>query len=376
MAKIKFGDIVRDVKINVDRNNNPYSHYVAGDHMDSEDLTIHRFGNFETDDVGPAFTRIFKPGQILYGSRRTYLKKVAVADFEGICANTTFVMESKDESVFLTRLLPFIMLSDAFTTWSVAHSKGSTNPYVLFSDLSDYEFDLPPIEEQKKLADKLWAAYRLKESYKKLLAATDEMVKSQFIEMFGKSPLIHDMNDCFSVIRNGANIKQGQIEGGIPITRIETISEEFVDRAKMGYAGIIDNKYKPYYLQNNDILISHINSLKHIGKCALYSQEDNETIIHGMNLLCLRPKCEIVNPVFAIHMLRSNIIKNEIINITKPAVNQASFSVKDFGRIKAIIPNMDEQKKFVQIAYQADKSEFELRKSIDAIDNVIKSLIN
>ncbi|EFI71926.1 putative type I restriction enzyme EcoKI specificity protein, partial [Segatella baroniae B14] len=65
---------------------------------------------------------------------------------------------------------------------------------------------------------------------------------SQFIEMFGQSPLINDMNECFSVIRNGANIKQGQIEGGIPITRIETISEEIVDRAKMGYAGIIDDK--------------------------------------------------------------------------------------------------------------------------------------
>ena len=186
MAIVKFGDIVRDVKINVDRANNPYEHYVAGDHMDSEDLTIHRYGSFETDDVGPAFTRIFKPGQILYGSRRTYLKKVAVADFEGICANTTFVLESKDEALFDNRLLPFIMLSDAFTRWSIAHSKGSTNPYVLFSDLADYEFDLPPLAEQKVLADKLWAAYRLKESYKKLLTATEEMVKSQFIEMFGK----------------------------------------------------------------------------------------------------------------------------------------------------------------------------------------------
>lgn len=108
MTKVKFGNIVRDVKINIDRNNNPYEHYIAGDHMDSEDLTIHRFGYFATDDVGPAFTRLFKPGQILYGSRRTYLKKIAVADFEGICANTTFVLESKDESVFETRLLPFL----------------------------------------------------------------------------------------------------------------------------------------------------------------------------------------------------------------------------------------------------------------------------
>ena len=373
---VKFGNIVRDVKINVDRSNNPYKHYVAGDHMDSEDLTIHRHGDFATDDVGPAFTRIFKPGQILYGSRRTYLKKIAVADFSGICANTTFVLESKNETVFLTRLLPFIMLSESFTRWSIAHSKGSTNPYVLFSDLADYELDLPPIEEQRMLADKLWAAYRLKESYKKLLTATQEMVKSQFIEMFGQSTFTIEMQECFSMMRNGANIKQGQVEGGFPITRIETISDETIDREKMGYAGIIDNKYESYYLQDGDILVSHINSLKHIGKCALYSKQEDEIIIHGMNLLCLRPIREIVVPAFAIHMLRSDIIKKQIADITKPAVNQASFSVKDFGRIKAIIPDLDEQNKFVAIAEQADKSEFELRKSIEAIDQVIKSLIN
>ena len=355
---VKFGNIVRDVKINVDRSNNPYKHYIAGDHMDSEDLTIHRHGDFATDDVGPAFTRIFKPGQILYGSRRTYLKKIAVADFSGICANTTFVLESKNETVFLTRLLPFIMLSESFTRWSIAHSKGSTNPYVLFSDLADYEFDLPPIEEQRMLADKLWAAYRLRDSYKKLLTATQEMVKSQFIEMFGQSTFTIEMQECFSMMRNGANIKQGQVEGGFPITRIETISDETIDREKMGYAGIIDNKYESYYLQDGDILVSHINSLKHIGKCALYSKQEDEIIIHGMNLLCLRPIREIVVPAFAIHMLRSDIIKKQIADITKPAVNQASFSVKDFGRIKAIIPDPDEQNKFVAIAEQADKSKY------------------
>ncbi len=183
--RVKFGDVVSEVKNNVDRANNPYEFYVAGDHMDTEDLTIRRKGRFATDDVGPAFTRIFKPGQILYGSRRTYLKKIAVADFEGICANTTFIFETKNSNVLHQDLLPFIMLSDAFTQWSVSHSKGSTNPYILFSDLAKFEFELPSIEEQKVLAEKLWAAYRLKESYKKLLAATDEMVKSRFIEMFG-----------------------------------------------------------------------------------------------------------------------------------------------------------------------------------------------
>ena len=163
MTRVRFGDVVNDIKVNVDRQNNPYDIYVAGDHMDSEDLTLHRWGSFATDDVGPAFIRIFKPGQVLYGSRRTYLKKIVVAPFEGITANTTFVLETKNEDEFSQRLLPFIMLSDDFTEWSIRKSKGSTNPYVLFSDLADYEFDLPSPEEQRRLADKLWAAYELKD---------------------------------------------------------------------------------------------------------------------------------------------------------------------------------------------------------------------
>lgn len=195
MRKYKFGDLVKEVKNKIDRNNNPYEYYVAGDHMDTEDLTIRRRGRFATDDVGPAFIREFKPGQILYGSRRTYLKKVAVADFAGVTANTTFVLESKNEDVLLQTLLPFIMLSEGFTKWSIMKSKGSTNPYVLFSDLADYEFALPEIEEQKKISSVLWGIIKLQDAYRNLLKKTDDLVKSQFVgelqaKIYGADPAV------------------------------------------------------------------------------------------------------------------------------------------------------------------------------------------
>ena len=84
MSGVKFGDVVKEVKVNIDRSHNPYEFYVAGDHMDSEDLTIRRKGRFATDDVGPAFIRLFKPGQVLYGSRRTYLKKLLSRILRGL----------------------------------------------------------------------------------------------------------------------------------------------------------------------------------------------------------------------------------------------------------------------------------------------------
>ena len=181
MGRVCFGDVVSDIKVNVDRLNNPYEYYVAGDHMDTEELCILRRGSFaEPPEPGPAFIRIFQPGQILYGSRRTYLKKIAVADFAGITANTTFVLETKNENVFTQRLLPFLMYSESFTQYSINNSKGSTNPYILFSDLAKYEFCLPPIAEQRRLADLLWAANATREAYRKLLSITDDLVKSQF----------------------------------------------------------------------------------------------------------------------------------------------------------------------------------------------------
>lgn len=149
---VRFGDIAKQCKESIDRENNPFSRYIEGGHMDSEHLTIRRWGEFSEDYVGPAFHRVFRKGQILYGSRRTYLKKVAVASFDGITANTTFVIEPIVSDYFDGALLPFIMLSDSFTKHSIAMSKGSTNPYINWKDISEYQFPLPPLEVQKSLA--------------------------------------------------------------------------------------------------------------------------------------------------------------------------------------------------------------------------------
>ena len=381
MAVVKFGEIVRDVKINVDRTNNSYEHYVAGDHMDSEDLTIHRCGNFATDDVGPAFTRIFKTGQILYGSRRTYLKKVAVADFEGICANTTFVLESKDESLFDNRILPFIMLSDAFTRWSIAHSKGSTNPYVLFSDLADYEFDLPPIAEQKVLADKLWAAYEVKQSYLKMIEATQEMIKSQFIEMFGNER-IEDckwqnlpMGHVFEISSSRRVLKEQWTSDGVPFLRVRDMVDLAQGKELNNEAFISEKYYNKLSdddgkVREGDIIISATST---IGKCYLIKKGDR-FYYKDADILRLRKQKEINCSYFMYAFNMPTIAMQVEESIGKTTVGH--FLISKAQNIKIPMPPIELQVQFESILHQADKSEVELRKSIDAIDKVIKSLIN
>lgn len=379
MARYRFGDVVKEVKINVNRDNNPYEFYVAGDHMDSEDLIIRRKGRFLTDDVGPAFTRIFHPGQVLYGSRRTYLKKVAIADFDGICANTTFVLETKDNNIFTQELLPFIMLSDRFTEWSVSHSKGSTNPYVLFSDLADFEIELPDINTQRSLAKKLTSAHNVKESYKTLQKCTDEMVKSQFIEMFGeqsacnRDPLQGNVNEMFigpfgSSLKNDCFVEKEDgycvvYEQKHAIDKDITVPFRYVTERKY-------NELKRFTILPNDIIVSCRGT---VGQVFMIPENAPMGIMHP-SIMKIRLKVESYLPEFFVFALTNYMKNREIQNVgtgIKMAVTATTLAKEKFAK-----PSISEQQHFVDIVHQADKSKFELKKSIEAIDKVIKSLIN
>lgn len=171
---VAFGDVVKKVTDKVDPEESGLERYVAGEHMDTDDLRIRRWGEIGDDYLGPAFHMRFRPGQVLYGSRRTYLRKVALADFEGITANTTFVLESKDPEILLPELLPFIMQAETFHEHSKRESKGSVNPYVNFSDLAWYEFALPPLEEQRRIAEVLQANERVLASLDLLATRLDQ----------------------------------------------------------------------------------------------------------------------------------------------------------------------------------------------------------
>lgn len=143
-TRVTFGDVAQLVRDRVDPEDSGLSRYVAGEHMTTDDLHIRRWGTIGDGYLGPAFHMRFKPGHVLYGSRRTYLRKVAVADFEGITANTTFVIKPRDPATLLPEFLPFVMQTEAFHEHSIGQSKGSVNPYINFSDLVLVRVRPPP----------------------------------------------------------------------------------------------------------------------------------------------------------------------------------------------------------------------------------------
>ena len=156
------------------------------------------------------------------------------------------------------------------------------------------------------------------------------------------------LGECFPYIKNGANIKQIKGAKGYPITRIETLSGGVFNRDRMGYADIFDiNKYQDYILENGDLLMSHINSKTYIGRTVQYIYQDNEVIIHGMNLLRLRSNESVILSSFFKFYTDSWHFKTDIASIRKDAVNQSSFAISDLKNFKVPIPSLSEQQYIV-----------------------------
>ena len=359
--KFLFGDIVKEIKEKVDRSNNPYQYYVAGDHMDTDELHLSRRGRFDESDVGPAFIHIFKPGQVLYGSRRTYLRKVAVADFEGVTANTTFVLESKDTNTLLQELLPFIMQTDRFVEHSIQRSKGSTNPYVLFKDLADFELELPNIKRQRKLAELLWAIDDTMVSYKKLISSMDELVKARFVEMFGTYPenekgwAIGIIKDVVSDVRYGSS--RPAVEGGkYSYLRMNNITYEGdLDLSDIKRIDVPEKELEKCTVRRGDVLFNRTNSKELVGKTCVYNR-DEQMVLAGF-VIRVRVNDKVL-PEFLSAFLNTDFSKKMLLGMCKAAIGQANINAQEMQSIGLYIPPISLQREFVDFKGQVDKSKF------------------
>lgn len=154
LKRVRYCDVAQKLTRRIDPVDFGIERIVAGENLEAEDFKIRTWGTVGKDFLGPAFHVLFQAGDILYGSRRTYLKKVALADFDGVCANTTYVIRANEEFL-LQDLLKHIMLSERFTQYSISVSKGSTNPYINWKDLDNFIFEIPDLETQRIISNLL-----------------------------------------------------------------------------------------------------------------------------------------------------------------------------------------------------------------------------
>jgi type I restriction enzyme S subunit len=178
--RVRLGDVIRRSRTQVDPVSSGVERYVAGGHVDSEGVTIERWGQVGDGQMGSTFRYVFEPGQVLFVSARPYLRKVGVPDFSGVVADKTYVLDAIPENGLLQELLPFVLSSEVFVDYATAEATGSMNPRLLWGPMQRYEFDLPPLDEQKHLADLFWRVERDALSSGCVIAGVNRAMKLYF----------------------------------------------------------------------------------------------------------------------------------------------------------------------------------------------------
>jgi type I restriction enzyme S subunit len=184
---------------------------------------------------------------------------------------------------------------------------------------------------------------------------------------------IVEFGSLFQFIRNGMSVKQDKSGEGLPITRIETIADATIDETRVGYAGVNEIDGQRWLLEPGDILFSHINSVEHVGKCAIYRGVP-EKLVHGMNLLCMRCDQTKLLPDFAKYLIRSPEFRSRLQNFINKAVNQASVSIGNLKPIPVGIPPIPEQRRIAAILDQADALRAKRREALAQLDTLAQSI--
>lgn len=382
----KVSDIADIINISVKNpSNSGINTFVGLEHYDVGEPVITRYGSTEMLTTA---VKKFNCGDILLARRNVYLRRAGKVDFDGVTSGDSIVIRVKSDlskleecdSTVMQSLLPFILNTNAFWDYANTNSDGTMSKRLSPQMLLEYEFDLPSLTEQKVLADKLWAAYRLKESYKKLLAATEEMVKSQFIEMFG-NPLssvqrypLKKLGDCCELNprRPSLDLEDTDIISFVPMPSVsengyfQDVADEEYGKVKKGFT----------YFENGDVLFAKITPCMENGKGAIAEGLTNNIGMGSTEFHVLRPIEGVSSPYWLLALTRLPIFRERASKNMTGTGGQKRVPANYLENFMVCLPPIEEQNRYENIYKQADKSGFELRKSIDAIDAVIKSLIN
>lgn len=368
MAQVTLGDVAIESRETYkgDKSGMPI---VGLEHLIPEDVVLSLWDR----DKENTFTKMFRKGDMLFGRRRAYLKKAAQAPFDGICSGDITVIRAKEDRL-IPELLPFIIQNDVLFDFAVGKSAGSLSPRVKWENLKNYKFELPPLPEQKKLAEALWAINDTLQAYQKLLIETDELVKSQFIEMFGeldkntKQFPVRKLNEISSYW-NGLTYK--------PADAVEDGTGTLVLRSsniQNGALAFEDNVYvnceikEKLFVQDNDILMCSRNgSAALVGKTALIKGLVEPTTFGAFMMIIRSEYYSYLKTYFETPFFRSQI------STGTSTINQ--ITGKMLNDISLPVPDMDTVRKFESFVHQSDKSKFALQNAISAARETKRSII-
>lgn len=268
--RLRFGDVVENCNETCDPAEAGLERFVAMEHLEPGSLHVRTWGNVAD---GTTFTRRCRPGQVLFGKRRAYQRKVAVAEFDAVVSGDIYVLAPMDAQLLLPELLPFLCLSERFFQHAVGTSAGSLSPRTNWSSIASFEFDLPPLDQQRRIAEILWAGDDASQAQHGLEQSAIALRMTLLRETF-KDRQDHSM--C--CVEEAGDVQLGQQrhpkyqtgESSRPYLRVANVMDDYFDYSDVLSMDFAESELFKFALEPGDILLNEGQSLELVGRCAMY----------------------------------------------------------------------------------------------------------
>ena len=354
MTRYRFDRIAENSTAKKKPEESDRNRYVGLEHLDPGTLEVTRWGA----EVTPKGDKLLmKKGDVLFGRRRAYQKKVGIAPFDGIFSAHGMVLRPKADVVD-PMFFPFFISSDIFLDEAIRVSVGSLSPTANWKDLRTLEFDLPSPGKQRELAGILSEAESLKGHYRKLLTACDDVVKSQFVEMFGRlnSTDLKPLKDVCSIITDGTHQPPKFVDRGIPFLFVSNIASDTVNYDTNKFISVEDYEQliRRTPIEVGDVLVSAVGSFGHPAIV-----EDDRPFCFQRHIAYLKPRHDLIDSNYLHAALLSEDAQRYMDRCAKGAA-QRTVTLKSFKEMKVPVPPFSLQQEFADFVAQVDKSKFKL----------------
>ena len=372
----RFDQIATNVNARIDNpSESGMEHYVGLEHLDADSLKIRRWGS--PSDVEAA-KLCFIVGDIIFGKRRAYQRKLGIAEFDGICSAHAMVLRVKPEAV-IPEFLPFFMQSDLFMNRAIEISVGSLSPTINWKTLAVQEFTLPSLDDQKKSVRELLSIENLLSSQVNALSSA-RTVRLALVEDGLSSNFdlarVRPLGDFLTDLSYGSSSRSAYEDKGYPILRIPNVLRGRIDYSDLQHLELNEKEYGRLALDEGDVLIVRTNgNPEYVGRSVVVPVL-SEPMVYASYLIRIRSDHARLRPAFLAEYLNAPSTRQRMRGEVKSSAGNYNINIAGIRKQPICLPNADAQDELLTSLSVLDSAIEELESRFETCKLFKKQLLN
>jgi type I restriction enzyme S subunit len=356
----QFGDVFQRRRESIDDLEDGPVRYVGLKNLDSGRLNIN---GYDEDGCERSSSRAFHEGDILFGKLRPNLNKAAIAPFSGVCSSDIIPLYTEEDA--RQQYLPYLMHSKLVRDRVISTMEGTNLPRTSWSDLKKTLIPLPPLLEQRRIADILSTVDEQIQQTNEIIEETKKLKRGlvQDLVFFGEShngtqtvqlgAMTTEIAESWDVSTVGDVTTKTQYgsseslstEGTYPVFRMNNIEDGKMVPSPMKYSELDEKQAEKYRVEKGDILFNRTNSIDLVGKSGIFDLDGE--YVFASYLIRLRTNDQ-MNPYFLNYYLNSHIGQGILFSIATRGASQANINATNLKGVKVPLPPRKQQDKIVE----------------------------